>query len=420
MDLHHLKKDHLNIIELFHTHNKPLIIYGLPGCGKTTLALELLKNTILLQIDAHSLKNHKNIEEYILNSLKKRNITLMFNQVNEQRGLLIDDIHLFNKLDKSGYKSIIHFFNNKQFYNSKIIITTINSFMKNKHLLKIDKYTLELNYNYSSYYKICISILKQKNIVLSSTETDKLVYKSNYNFHNLLSELNILNTKNIIPDNLMNNNLNDSFNENIILKDTYDDIEIITLKLLTQEFTLKDILTMCSCDESIIGFNLLENCYSFITKDNLSECLYLIYKHYILSDIMDTFMISNHVWELKDYIILLSSFNINLTINPYRNIRNKNIIYNRYISKSLIIIHSLNQYNTSSFPYHHIMYYLLFSWFHNPIDKYNHLLIHISRIYPKEFIKYVNSFQYFYNIKLNIKTIQKSRQSVTNSFSPLF
>tara|TARA_B100000575_G_C22953004_1_gene551069 strand:+ start:74 stop:877 length:804 start_codon:yes stop_codon:yes gene_type:complete len=265
-----------------------------------------------------------------------------------------------------------------------------------------------------------MSILKSRNIILSSHDSDKLIYKSNYNFHNLLSEINILNSMHgdDLNDSINNTLNNESFNENIILKDIHDDINTITYKLLTQTFSLKDSLTMCHYEESIIGFNLLENCYSFISKANLPECLFLIYKHYILSDIMDTYMIGNHLWELKDYIILLSSSTINLAINPYRIIRHKNIIYNRYISKSLININSLNQYNNSSFPYHHIIYYLLFSWVNNPIDKYNHLLIHISRSYPKEFIKYTNAFQYFYNISLNIKTIQNAHQSVKISLYP--
>ena len=33
--------------------NKPLLIYGLPGQGKTYLAETLLKDSVLLKIDVH-------------------------------------------------------------------------------------------------------------------------------------------------------------------------------------------------------------------------------------------------------------------------------------------------------------------------------------------------------------------------------
>ena len=43
--------------------NIPLLIYGKPGCGKTHIALELLKDTILLRLDSINLKDIKNIKE---------------------------------------------------------------------------------------------------------------------------------------------------------------------------------------------------------------------------------------------------------------------------------------------------------------------------------------------------------------------
>ena len=56
--------------------NKPLLIYGNPGSGKTHLALELLKDTILLRLDCLNLKDIKDIKKYIVDRIQKRNITL--------------------------------------------------------------------------------------------------------------------------------------------------------------------------------------------------------------------------------------------------------------------------------------------------------------------------------------------------------
>ena len=63
--------------------NKPLLIHGTPGSGITHVALELTKDMVLTKIDNSMLKSIKN-KDYILNIVKKRNITLMFNEVNEK------------------------------------------------------------------------------------------------------------------------------------------------------------------------------------------------------------------------------------------------------------------------------------------------------------------------------------------------
>ena len=101
----YLSSDQLQIIDDFHHYKAPLFITGPPGCGKTSLALELLKDTILLRIDSGSIKHHKDIAEFILNSIRKKNITLMF-QEKQDRSILIDDLDVFKKYDKVNFKFI--------------------------------------------------------------------------------------------------------------------------------------------------------------------------------------------------------------------------------------------------------------------------------------------------------------------------
>jgi len=376
-------------IELFNK-KEPLLIYGNPGSGKTYLALELLKNTILLRIDTGSLKGIKDINEYITNTLKKRSITLMFNEKNEQRSLLIDDIHVHYKYDKPTYKSIINFFKDKIYYGSKIIITCNNSFLKNKDLVRLKMNRIEIKYNYSSYYKICLRIIKDKKVKLSSDDKDIIIYKSRFNFHKLISELNMKKKDNDNKIILIDN------------KDNFDGIEECTNNLLMNKYSLEEIYRLFDSDEIIIGLNILENCYHFINPRFNIIALSKIYSDYSYSDIMETYMISNHIWELRNYNISLTIFTINYMINKYSNKSNIKPIYNRYISKSLANVSSLKFYNINYFPFSDTIYYLLYTWSITKNSKYQCLLCYIYNKYPRFFLKYTKGFTLFYDIKIDL------------------
>ena len=150
--------------------NKPLLIRGLPGSGKTYLALELLKDTILLRLDSINLKDIKNIKKYIIDRIQKRNITLMFQESKETRGLLIDDLNTFHKYDKNSFNGIIDFLKENKYYNNKIIITCNTSFLNNKYLKRIVLKRFHLKYDYNKYYKTSLSIAKDKNYKYSLDE----------------------------------------------------------------------------------------------------------------------------------------------------------------------------------------------------------------------------------------------------------
>lgn len=380
MITHHLKKDQISKIDL----QEPLLIYGGPGTGKTTLALELLKDTILLRIDTISLKNSKNIKEYITDALKKRNVTLMFSDTKENRGLLLDDIHVYYKYDKTSYKLMIEFIKEKQYYHSKIILTCEKTFLKNKELLRLKLNQFELSYTYSSYYKICLSIINNKKISISSKKQAELIYKSNYNLNKLLSELDLVTN-----------------GKSIIENDTFDSIEIITCNFLMNKYSLQDIIRYSEMEETIIGLNLLENSIHFLRPDYYKEVLPIIYDYYVSSDIIETYMISNHIWELRGYLITLSIYSLNYYINRYRSDKEQEYIYNRYISKSLASINSRNKLINNNFVYHSMIYYLLYNWKYNWTNEMNEFIIQLINENPKEIEKYRKIFEDIYNCKIN-------------------
>ena len=378
MNLPSSKKE---IIENFHKLKKPLLIYGSPGCGKTYLANELLKDTVLLRIDLSLLKGIHNCKEYILDRLKKRNVTLMFHNKNEQRGLLIDDIHIFYKYDKSSYKLIIELIKEGKYYGSKIILTCCNTFLKNKYLCKLKLSKYEIKYNKSEYYKLCLEILKDKKIKLSDDKYDTLIYYSNYNLNKFNSNL----------DNL----------DKIDKKDNFDPIEKVTMNLLTNKYSLNEILRLCENDEIIIGFNLLENCLLFI--NNYEKTLFKIYEYYTISDNIETFTIKNQNNLMKNYSMGLSICMIHYLIHQNYKINYSKIIYNKYISRSMANTISLTIYNTINCPYTNILIYLFYTYNRLKLDKYKEKIFELYNQYPKEIINSNKKFQIFYNEKINLK-----------------
>ena len=78
-DKYILSLKQLKQIEEFSKKNKPLLIYGKTGCGKTSLAKDILKEISMI-IDSSCIKKYKNIEEEILNTIQKKNIMIMFQE----------------------------------------------------------------------------------------------------------------------------------------------------------------------------------------------------------------------------------------------------------------------------------------------------------------------------------------------------
>ena len=329
--------------------NKPLLIRGLPGSGKTYLALELLKDTILLRLDSINLKDIKNIKKYIIDRIQKRNITLMFQESKETRGLLIDDLNTFHKYDKNSFNGIIDFLKENKYYNNKIIITCNTSFLNNKYLKRIVLKRFHLKYDYNKYYKTCLSIAKDKNYKYSLDELDVKIYKSDYNFHKFMSDCS---------ENIINNSIRDNF----------DGIEECTKQLCKERYDLNDIFRYCSGDEKVIILNMMEN----INDKN-------IYKIYDFINIFNDKYIFLKEYELLNIPICF--------INKYMNI-NHEIIYNKYTSRNMITFKNNKIYDE-------YLYYLIDTYVKH--NKYKDIILN----YDKNIMKYhIEMYENINNIKV--------------------
>lgn len=327
--------------------NKPLLIYGNPGCGKTYIALELLKDTILLRLDSLNLKNIKNINDYIIDKIKRKNITLMFKNSTNCRGLLIDDLHIFFKHDKNSFRDILNFFKNNQYYDNKIITTCDLSFLKNKYLKKCKLKSYHLKYEYNQYYKICFNIAKDKKFNNNLDELDKRIYESKYNFHKFIND----------------NNIN-----TISIRDNFDGFEECIKKLYNIKYNMKDIFRICHGDEKNIYLNMIEN----IIKDKNNNNIYKIYNFVDQFNKKDIFY--------KDYYLLnipIYMMNKKVIIN---NNNNNIVYYNKYIVHDMIS--KKQKYDYNNYLFYIINNYVKYNKYYDILKKYDkHVIDYHKNIY---------------------------------------
>ncbi len=371
-----LEKEQLDTISNWSTSNKPLFICGKPGSGKTSLGKDILKDRVITHIDSLYMKNNTDIREYIQNIIQKRNITLMFEQKKEKRGLLIDDIDIFYKYDKKIFKSIINLLGSN-LYDTKVILTCSIKFINNRSLNKLSYSKLTLIYNNHTLLKICENICKKNKINLSLIEKRKLIVKSSNNINTLIS-LIISEKNDIITHEL----------------DNYDEEEILYKNLFEKKYTINDIIRIYSYSKIKISLDLLENIFD-ITKD--IKLIKKIYNYYVFSDILETKSINYS--HIKEYDMILTIYNFHTNIVNL-NLKNNNFIPNKYISKSLIHVHSkkINCIND-------IIYFYLYSF---SINKYDENIINeLLRIDKNTLNVFIKTFNFYNNSKIKYEKIYK-------------
>lgn len=321
---------------------KPLIIYGNPGTGKTSIAKHILKDRTIVHITSDLCKTNIDFEEHLKLSLYKKSITMMFSQNNVYKALLIDDITTIQKSDKKLYKSIINFSKKKVKDNPIIyIFDKIN----HKSLVNLKKNSFQMN--------ICLS---KKNLIeitknyLCSEDSDydnlnNLIESSNFNLHNIITNIKFY--KNDFKK------INKYENNDIELSDYIN-------KIIKMD-NFNDIYRYSETDFNIINLNLIENIDKIIglKKKNLIH-LDNIYKNTCLGDNILTKIHHNNNWNSIEHQI---TFGVVFPIIQIKKIYKKEVIfdYTKYISKCIIYTYNnklLNKHdlNIDKLSY---LYYLL-------------------------------------------------------------
>ena len=359
---------------------KPLLIYGNSGIFKSTLADYIIKDYSNIKIDIEFCKSKISFNEYIERSLNKYSIKMMFkdNKYNI-KSLIIDDLdYIYN--EKKLFNQIIDWIYNLNNYKIPIIFI-INDI---KLLKKIDGifYKLHIKLKDHEYNFFCetyfLNELKNKNINIK-----ELLKKSNYNFNSLKNNLLFHKSK-------ISNIQNYLCEEKNTINTLY--------KILNNDYSIDELIIICSYNRQIISFNILENLSNITNNINIIDKIYynqvlydnLYYDKLIFNDINYIYTIIYPIYLLKNVKLFLK----------------KELIYNKYISKSIIYIYNSKIFNFNDI----IILYLYIKNNYEKLDK-NRIneLFDIYLVKKEKLIKFSKLYNYFNKNDINniIKLIYK-------------
>ena len=346
---------------------KPLIIYGLSGTGKTSLAKFILREFITIEINIGSCRSIKNLPEFLNQSLYKKSITMMFEN-EKSKALLLDDLKHIQENDKKLFKQILDFSKKKITHP---IIYIFNS-ISHKTVQSIYKHSFPIHIQFSDLQYI--SLIKKFYSKSDDTINYKeLIQKSNYNLNNIQINLDFYQGK----------------TKEIQVFQKKEDEIFTFLKKIYDMKDINDIYRVVINDYMVISLNILENCIHWIFHSGIpyQKIIKLIHNIYLSCCIGDTFnnvLQKTYYWGLIDHITTMS------LIIPLRYLTNHNIImdrmiYNKYLSRSIIYTHS----------------YKILQLHNLDINKLEYLY---SLFIHKEYIQFCNLCKYY---KIDAKICEK-------------
>ena len=368
--------------------DKPLFIMGQPGTGKSTLSKQLLIDYHIIHVNSDHLKYSGKLCDYIKSSLFKKNI-LMMCSTNHYKALLIDDLQLFVKYDKSNIKNIYDYVKTHTNTNIPIVITCGQ--VSNKYILLLQKisYNITLNSTKQLYKSIIKKELKgtKGNKSMDTTQMNQFINTSD-NLHTL--KINLFGFKHS--------------------KDKVYSINDVLPIIFNSTKSINELCSLCSSEYNTIALNILEN-IPYILRGNYVDIMYRIYDSVCIGDYIESKCLDKC---LDPYIIILYMC-VCPIIYLYGNIgirKQYKFTYNSYIGKSLIQIHNQNLTCSSPIDYLYILSLIYkLTLLTTPDHTINKLIKDID-FNTKILEKQIKVFNYYYNKQLTRKHVSKLLKTV--------
>jgi len=327
---------------------KPLIIYGNAGIGKTKLVEHITSGFIPIKIDIDFCKKKNNLNEFVEMSLYKKSITMMFDKNIREKVLIFDDLKHIQSNDKTLFKQIVDFSKKKIPYRIIYIFQTIN----HKSVQTIYKKCFPINITFN---------LKQMEMIVKTyypiqkIDVKELIKKSSFNFHNI--KINI----ELFGDNI----------DTVIQYDRkYDDTFEILEKVINDS-SFVNIYRDAICDYSILNLNILENIphwlfnHKKLSYDKKINILLSIFNSSCIGDFLYTKLKMYNEWDIINHIITYSVLTPVMLLSKH-GIKTKEKKYNKYLSRSIIYTYN------NKLLFYYGMNSVRFSILYNLAHNYNH------------------------------------------------
>ena len=358
---------------------KPLIIYGDNGCGKSILAEYILKDYTVIKIDIEFCRNRVNFNGFLDLSLNKKNIKMMFSNESIYKAIIIDDLNYIQKSDKKLFKSIYDWIRMNQKIKSKHPIIFIGNRLDTKQLEDIYKkcFPIQLSFSINQMIDLTKKYLID-GYIIKEESIKGLINNSNKNFHNIKTNLSFFYKKEV--------------NEVIDIKqfETEGNVNSIMKKILLNEYNIESIYRYSQNDYTILGLNILENVNHLTNNYKIID---EIYYHQIIGDYIYTLIHQNNNWMLIEHLITYQILVPYLLLKDKINKKKlKNMLYNKYISKSIIYTHNYNLIKVVSYNYK-----LLFYIYNLLRTKNVQGYIEEYKITKKIFVKFIKYYEWLYN-----------------------
>ncbi len=331
-----------------------IYIYGEPGIGKTTFAMNVLKELDydVIKYDAGDIRNKSIIETITKHNMSDKNIMSLFYKKVKKIVIVMDEIDGMNNGDKGGINALIKIVRPKKTKKQKLEEITLNPIIciGNYH---IDKKIKEL-------MKVCdiIELKSPTPIQINNIVNQIIPAIDNSIKPNIVSfiqgDLRKLTTIYELYKNkqdILNNNII----KNIFLMKSYnDDTRQITKKLINNNYLLEDHLTiMNETDRTIVGLLYHENIVDVIgkqTKDKAIPFYLKILSNMCFADYIDRITFQKQIWQFNEMSSLIKTFNNNRLYHesylPKNNQPNTNMTKQKFNPAEVRFTKVLTKYST--------------------------------------------------------------------------
>lgn len=296
---------------------KCTFVYGDNGIGKTTFVKKILSR---LNYNVHEFnilcqKNKNIIEFYEEYNCQNRNIMDIFNNINNNSAILIDNIDLINSVDKNTLSSLIKILRPKKYKRNSnvnnvniqlIIIGTNDTDKKVKELLKVCNIVKINPPSRDDIYKIIKS---------------KFPKVPNYNINNFLDvnkNINYYLVDKFIG--LYKTDILDSFLKYSIDNFTNNNVKYINYHILKNRLDFNDDNNKINdTDRTTVSLLYHENIIDYINYTNRANIK--IYKqileNFCFGDYMDRIIFQKQLWQLNEISFKIKVIHNNMIFHDF-------------------------------------------------------------------------------------------------------